>query len=102
MIAVPNISGHPKKTAMIAAYAECGIISAACKAAEFARTTHYDWLSNDEKYREAFEEAHQTAIESMEREARRRAIEGWDEPVFHKGAVCGTVKRFSDVLLIFM
>ena len=31
-------------------------------------------------------------------EAHRRAVEGWDEPVFYKGDECGTIKRFSDKL----
>lgn len=95
-------SEHPKKAAMLAAYAECGVVSRAAKAADVGRTTHYEWLLNDENYAAAFEEAHKYAIEAMEAEARRRAIEGWDEPVFHEGHVCGHKRKFSDTLLIFM
>lgn len=87
---------------MLAAYAECGIVSAACKAAEVGRTAHYEWLKSDQDYAAAFAEAHTTAVESMEREARRRAMEGWEEPVFYKGDECGYVRKFSDTLLIFM
>jgi hypothetical protein len=38
----------------------------------------------------------------MEDEARRRAVDGVTEPVFHQGKVCGEVTRYSDKLLQFM
>jgi hypothetical protein len=41
-------------------------------------------------------------IESAEKELHRRAVEGWEEPVFDvKGNLCGYKRRFSDVCLIF-
>jgi len=97
-----DISVHPKKAAMLAAYAKCGVVARACKFADVGRTTHYEWLNDDAEYRAAFSEAHKTAIEYLESVAHRRATKGWLEPVFHKGAVCGHVRRFSDTLLIFM
>jgi hypothetical protein len=102
LIALPNKGEHPKKTAFLAAYAECGVISRACKIADIGRTTYYDWMDSDSSFVAAFGEAHAHAVESMEAEARRRAIEGWDEPVFHEGSVCGYKRKFSDTLLIFM
>lgn len=38
--------------------------------------------------------------ESLEDVARGRAVEGWDEPVFYKGEECGSVRKFSDALLL--
>jgi hypothetical protein len=35
-------------------------------------------------------------------EARRRAIEGVEEPIMHQGQVVTTVRRYSDLLLIFL
>src|SRR5205807_601275 len=37
----------------------------------------------------------------IEAEIRRRAMEGWDEPVYQQGARVGTVRKYSDTLLIF-
>ena len=38
----------------------------------------------------------------LEAEAYRRAVEGWVEPVgWYKGKAGGTVRRYSDTLLIF-
>ena len=38
----------------------------------------------------------------MEREAARRAYHGVEEPVFHKGEVCGSIRKYSDTLMIFL
>ena len=37
--------------------------------------------------------------ELLEKAAHDRGVDGWEEPVFHKGTKCGTVKRWSDRLL---
>jgi hypothetical protein len=54
----------------------------------------------------AFEADVSAAVEAgsdtLEDEARRRAIEGIDEDQYYRGTVVGKVKRFSDVLLIFL
>lgn len=93
---------HPQKVAFLVAYANCGVVTMACQAAEVGRRTHYHWLKNDADYRIAFDEANEMAIELMESEARKRATIGWNEPVFHMGAVCGHKRKFSDNLLMFM
>jgi hypothetical protein len=38
----------------------------------------------------------------LEDEAKRRAHDGIDEPVFYQGEKCGVVRKYSDNLLIFM
>jgi len=38
----------------------------------------------------------------LEDEMHRRAIEGTEEPVFHQGEQCGTVRKYSDTLAIFL
>ena len=91
-----------KKPAMLAAYAELGVITHAAAAAGIERSTHWRWMQDDPEYAAKFAEAHEQAVEKLEREALRRAADGWEEPVFHKGEVVGHVKKFSDTLLIFM
>jgi hypothetical protein len=53
-------------------------------------------------YAAEFADAHEHACDSLEVEARWRATDGVDEPVFYKGEVCGTVRRYSDTQLIFL
>jgi hypothetical protein len=91
-----------KKAAMLAAYIEHGTVFHACRATSMSRRTHYDWLQQDPAYASAFEDAKDAVADRLEQEAARRAKEGWPEPVFYKGEVCGHVHKFSDLLLIFL
>ena len=44
----------------------------------------------------------QIGISALEDEAHRRAFEGVPEPVFHQGVECGSVRKYSDTLAIFL
>jgi hypothetical protein len=84
-------------------YARLGTITHACRAAHIDPKRHYEWMERDPSYVERFEVAKQEAIDTLEREARRRAVEGVEEPVgWYKGEPGGYVKRYSDLLLIFL
>jgi hypothetical protein len=97
-----ELQGHPKKRAFLAAYRETGNVRLACTAAQIGRSSHYRWL-DDSDYAEQFEQAKKDAVDVLEAEARRRAVEGWEEPVgWYKGQAGGTVRRYSDTLLIFL
>ena len=87
MISHSHELAHPKKRLFLEKFAQCGIIAPCAKAAGIARRTHYDWLTNDPEYREAFAAAQLDADDALEAEARRRA--------------CDTEKP-SDTLLIVM
>lgn len=89
-----------KQTAFLAAYAECGVISAAADIAGCSRESHYYW-SDDPDYRKAFAEAERQANEALEKEAHRRACLGYLEPVYQMGKKVGVKRKFSDTLLIF-
>ena len=49
-----------------------------------------------------FNQAMEEAVGILEIEARRRAVDGVDRPVFHLGEIVGHVREFSDTLLIFL
>ncbi len=91
-----------RKKAMLEAFAECGNVTLACEIANIGRTTHYEWLKEDEKYAKAFDNAMEQAADRLEQEARRRAVEGTTKPVFYKGEECGYIREYSDTLLIFL
>jgi hypothetical protein len=99
---MPNNTARVKKPVFLAAYAETGTITAAAKLANISRHTHYDWMKADEEYRVAFADAEEKAIDALEQEARRRAIVGTEEPVYHQGKVVGMIRKYSDTLLIFL
>lgn len=97
---------HPKKRAFLEAFARCGNVSRATEAIKIGCKTHYDWLNREyedkEEYAAAFKEAKERAFDVLEAEARRRAVEGVEEPVYREGRCVGTVTKYSDLMLIFL
>lgn len=98
---------HVKKNAMIAALSKTGNVTVAAKAAKIDRTTHYQWLREDSDYAASVDDAMQSAADLLEEEARRRAFTGVEEPVFGRVAKdtdgqIGTIRKYSDTLLIFL
>ncbi len=79
-----------------------GTITHAATKAGINRKTHYNWLESDPEYAARFKEADEEATDNLEREARRRAVEGVDEPVFYQGDIVGHIRKMSDTLLIFL
>ena len=92
----------PKKRAFLAALAHTGNITEAADIAHIARSAHYQWLEADPVYAAAYEDAMEQAAQRLEAEARRRAVDGVEEPVFYQGKQCGVIKRYSDALLMFL
>jgi hypothetical protein len=90
-----------RQRAFLAAYAKLFNISRAAELAGVGRRCHYDWLRDDPEYAERFEDARQAFIDELEEEAYRRAVEGWDEPVFYEGVKVGAKRKYSDNLLMF-
>lgn len=88
--------------AFLAAYSQCGNITQAAELSDNARANHYRWLNESDMYKKAFEAAEEEAADRLESEARRRAVQGVEEPVFYQGVECGTVKKYSDNLLMFL
>lgn len=93
----------PKKhVKFLGVLAECGNVSESCKQTPISREAAYRERKRSDKFREAWELALEVAADALEAEARRRAF-GYLEPLHHQGLLTGhTVKKFSDVLLIFL
>jgi hypothetical protein len=71
------------------------------------QTTHafqrwYELRASDEGFAAAWSEAVEQGTQALEDEARRRAVDGVDEPIFQKGELVGSVRRYSDNLLMFL
>lgn len=98
--------GHPKKRAFLAAFAETGNISLSCQAAGVRRSTYYEWTEHDGAFGVALAAAREAAIDKLEEEARRRAVEGVtrETGVYHNGKLIATEVeiKYSDTLLIFL
>lgn len=101
---------HPKKAAFLRAFTESGSILRACRLAGVARRSHYYWLQDDPEYVEAFADAQAEAIDNLQGEAHRRAVEGVRRMRFHQGKPIIDPQtgqpyiehEYSDALLIFL
>lgn len=96
-----------RRNKFLDALRQTGNVTAACEAAYVDRRTAYREKKSNAEFSRAWDEALEIAIEGMELEARRRAVEGRDEPVFGRIAkdrdgVVGHIRKYSDVLLIFL
>lgn len=91
-----------RKRAFLDAVGRCGTIAGAARETGIPRSVHYEWMQRDPDYPAAFREAEDIAVEIMETEARRRAVEGTTKPVFQGGDHVGNVTEYSDQLLMFL
>lgn len=101
-----NLITDPRKRAFLAAFTKLPFITKAARIADIYPRAHYRWVQNDPVYASVFDLLRAEAVETLEAEATRRAVEGWDEPVYGKDAdgnpcVVGYKRRFSDDLLKF-
>ena len=90
------------KTKFIEAYKELWVIGKSAEAVGISRRVVYAWQDNDPDFKAEFDSAQNYVVEQMETEARRRAIEGVEEPVHYLGKRVDTVRKYSDTLLIFL
>jgi len=91
-----------RQDAFLAEYKLCATITHAAEIALISRRTHYLWIEKDSAYAKAFEEAKIAATDALVAEARRRATQGVEESVYYQGEVVGTIRKYSDTLLIFL
>jgi len=91
-----------KKRLFLEAFVKTGQKKKACEAVGISGAQPRRWAQSDELFQQEYERAKFVAAEILEDEAHRRAVEGVDEPVWYKGEEVGSVKKYSDTLLIFL
>jgi len=80
----------------------------AAEAVALSRSRAYELRDEDPEFAAAWDAAVDEAADRLEQEAWRRAVDGWEEPVFGSlgGGVgsgeVGRVRKFSNALLIFL
>ena len=92
---------NPRQLAFLAAVAASGRISASAKAAGVSQVATWKWRNDqsDTRFQEAFKVAQELGSDRMVSEAVRRAVDGYESPVYHQGKLIGTERKFSDSLL---
>lgn len=82
--------------------AETGHVVRSCELAGVSRTHAYRMRNSDPDFAALWDEALTLAVGTIEDEAHRRAVHGVDTPVYYKGEECGSVRKYSDTLLMFL
>ncbi len=90
----------PDQRRYLAAYAIAGTPTRASQAAGVGVQRHSYWLANDAAYADAFQLASAMAAELLESEARRRALLGYQRPIYQRGVLVGYEQRYSDTLML--
>lgn len=91
-----------KMVAFLAVLADGGSPIKACRAIGVDRRTAYNWKNDDPEFSAAWDSAREAGYDSLEDEARRRAVDGVQKPIYHAGARIDTVTEYSDQLLAMM
>lgn len=86
----------------INAIREHGLEATARRIAQVSKRAVMNTLEVNPDFAEQLEDAHEFATDQLEAEARRRAVQGYEEEVYYKGEFVGTVTKFSDSLLALL
>jgi hypothetical protein len=62
----------------------------------------YKWRTADPGFAARWQEAYEEGTDSLEDEARRRAVEGTATPVHYGGKEIGKIHKYSDSMLMFL
>jgi hypothetical protein len=84
----------------IAALSLNGNITDACEQMGIERSTAYRLRAEDEAFAAEWDTALESAADRLEAEAWRRAVDGVEEPVFQQKEMIGTIRKYSDTLLV--
>ena len=106
-----------KKSDFLKALRATGLVTDACEIVGIGRRTPYDWAKKSEQFAEEMEaaraEGEKVLLDEVRKEARRRGIDGWDDPIVYQGQISKamdpktgemvplTVRKWSDNLLMF-
>jgi hypothetical protein len=66
------------------------------------RVTVYRWRRGDKVFAQSYSNAMEAGTDLIEQEARRRAVEGYDRPVFQQGRLAGLERVYSDMPLALL
>ena len=90
------------KPAFLEVLRETGNVTLAVQHVGQSRNQVHDVRQRSKRFAAQWDDALEDATDLLEAEARRRAFTGIDKPVFFKGEVVASIKKYSDPLLMFL
>jgi len=95
-----------QKKAFLEAFENNPSFTMAAETAHVDRKSIFNWRQTDKAFADAIEKIKPNAkvnyLETLEEEARRRAKDGIDKPIYYRGELVATIKEYSDTLLMFL
>jgi hypothetical protein len=91
-----------RKAKFVDALVEFGLVTRAAEIAGISRWSAYQHRAKDSDFAAAWDDAREQFCEALEDEARRRAMDGIEEPVYYQGRQVGTQRVYSDKLLALL
>ena len=91
-----------EKATFLQGLAEGLSVTGAAERTGRTRRAFYAIAKRDEEFAQDRAETIDDGTERLEDEARRRALEGTEKPIYQGGKRVGSVKEYSDTLLIFL
>lgn len=88
-----------RKKKFLLALAETGLVSRAAAVAGWSVDMARSVRKADPDFAARWQDALEFAVDGLEEEARRRALEGTLKPVFQQGMLVGHVREYSDNLM---
>jgi len=88
-----------RQRAFLRALGETGCVRDACARARISTTSAYRMRRRSEAFDRAWRRALAKVAPTIEQAAFERAVNGWEEPVWHGGKIVGHRRRYSDGLL---
>lgn len=88
-----------RRRAFLRALGETGCVRDACARARISNTSAYRMRRRCPVFAKAWDRALAKVAPTIEQAAFERAVNGWEEPVWHGGKLVGYRRRFSDGLL---
>jgi hypothetical protein len=95
-------SNEEKQADFLKWFEEYASVTRASKKSKVPRSTIYEWLKNIPEFKTNYEASCKIAIDVLQDEAIRRAHEGTVRPVYQGGEKVGSIREYSDTLLIFL
>lgn len=89
-----------KEAEFLTFIAETANVTRASEKIGMSRQRMYELRDEDPDFRKRWDAAVEIGTDALEDEATRRALEGWEDPVFYQGKNVSTIRKYSDVLLI--
>jgi hypothetical protein len=97
-----NFRTEKWKQIFIDELARSGNVLLSSRKAGVRRTSVYQTRKDDPAFADQWDDAIDESVDLLEAVARGRAVNGTDKPVYQGGVQVGTIRQYSDTLLIFL